>query len=173
MVTITICSDFGAQKIRSLTVSIVSPTICYEVIGPDAMIFVFWKLSFKPTFSLSSFTFIRRLFSSSSLSTISVVSSAYLRLLIFLLQSWSSLCFIQPGISHDVLCIEVKQAGWQYTILMYSLPNLEPVCCSMSSSMCCFLICIQTSQEARQMVWYSHVFTVCCDPHSQRLCHSQ
>ena len=43
----------------------------------------FWMLSFKPTFSLSSFTFIKRLFSSSSLSAITVVSSAYLRLLIF------------------------------------------------------------------------------------------
>src|SRR5574341_1535750 len=42
-------------------------------------------LSFKPIFSLSSFTFIKRLFSSSSLSAIRVVSSAYLRLLIFLL----------------------------------------------------------------------------------------
>ena len=42
-------------------------------------------LSFKPTFSLSYFTFIKRLFSSSSLSVIRVVSSAYLRLLIFLL----------------------------------------------------------------------------------------
>ena len=52
--------------------------------GLDAMILVFWKLSFKPTFSASSFTFIKRLFSS-SLSAISVVSSAYLRLLIFLL----------------------------------------------------------------------------------------
>ena len=52
--------------------------------GPDAMILVFWMLSFKPAFSLSSFTFIKRLFSSSSLSAIRVVSSAYLRLLIFL-----------------------------------------------------------------------------------------
>ena len=52
--------------------------------GPDAMIFVFWMLSFKPTFSLSSSTFIKRLFSSSSLSAIRMVSSAYLRLLIFL-----------------------------------------------------------------------------------------
>ena len=72
-------------KIKSLTVSIFSPSICHEVIGPDAMILVFWMLSFKPTFSLSSLTFIKRLFSSSSLSTIIVVSSAYLRLLIFLL----------------------------------------------------------------------------------------
>ena len=40
--------------IKSLTVSIVSPSICHEVMGPDAMIFVFWTLSFKPTFSLHS-----------------------------------------------------------------------------------------------------------------------
>ena len=51
--------------------------------GPGAMILVFWMLSFKPTFSLSSFTFIKRLFSS-SLSAIRVVSSVYLRLWIFL-----------------------------------------------------------------------------------------
>ena len=49
------------------------------------MILVFWMLSFKTTFSLSSFTFIKRLCSYSSLSAIRVVSSAYLRLLIFLL----------------------------------------------------------------------------------------
>ena len=52
--------------------------------GLDAMSLVFWMLSFKPAFSLFSFTFIKRLFSSSSLSAIRVVSSAYLRLLIFL-----------------------------------------------------------------------------------------
>ena len=55
------------QKTKSDTVSTVSPPICYEVMGPDAMTLVFWMLSFKPTFSLSSFTFIKRLFSSSSL----------------------------------------------------------------------------------------------------------
>ena len=44
-------------KTKSATVSIVSPSICHEVMGPDAMIFVFWMLSFKPAFSLSSFTF--------------------------------------------------------------------------------------------------------------------
>ena len=50
-------------KIKSLTVSIVPPSICHEVMGPDAMILIFWMLSFKPAFSLSSFTFIKRLFS--------------------------------------------------------------------------------------------------------------
>jgi len=54
-----------------------------ELMGPEAMILVFWMLSFKPSFSLSNFTFIKRLFSS-SLSAIRVVPSAYLRLLIFL-----------------------------------------------------------------------------------------
>ena len=41
---------------------------------------------------------------------------------------------------------------------MYSFSYLEPVCCSMSSSNCYFLTCIQISQEAGQVVWYSHLF---------------
>ena len=40
---------------------------------------------------------------------------------------------------------------------MYSFPNLEPDHCSMISSNCCFLTCIQISQEAGKVVWYSHV----------------
>ena len=69
---------------KSVTVSIVSSSVYHEVMGPGAMILVFWMLSFKPIFSLSSFSFIKRLFSSSSLFAIRVVSSAYLRLQIFL-----------------------------------------------------------------------------------------
>ena len=61
--------------------------------GPDVMIFVFWTLSFKPTFSLSSFTFIKRLFSASSLSAIRVVSSAIWGYWYFSQQSWSQLVF--------------------------------------------------------------------------------
>ena len=71
--------------LKSLTVSIVAPSTCHEVMGPDAIILVSWLLSFKPAFSLSSFTFIKRLFSSSLLSAIREVSSTYVRLLIFLL----------------------------------------------------------------------------------------
>ena len=51
---------------------------------------------------------------------------------------------------------------------MYSFPNLEPVHCSMSSSICCFLTCIEIPQEAGKVVWYSHLmknFPVCCDPY--------
>ena len=58
------------KKRKSITVFIVSPSICHEVMGPDAMIFVSWMLSLKPAFSLSSSTFINRLFSSSLLSAI-------------------------------------------------------------------------------------------------------
>ena len=55
-------------KIKSVTVSIVSPSTWHDVMGPDAMTLVFWMLSFKPNFSLSPFTFIKRRFSSSSVS---------------------------------------------------------------------------------------------------------
>ena len=77
-------------KIQSVTVSTVSPSICHELLGRDAMILVFWILSFMTTYSLSSFTFIKSLFSS-LFSAIRLVSFAYLRLLIFLWQSWFQL----------------------------------------------------------------------------------
>ena len=72
------------KQIKSVTLFIVSPSICHEVMGLDAKILVFWMLSFRPTFSLSFFTFITKLFSSSPLFSIRVVSFVYLRLLIFL-----------------------------------------------------------------------------------------
>ena len=65
MAAVTICKDFGAKKIKSVTISIVCPSICHEMMGLNAMILGFWMLSFKPAFPLSSFTFINRLFSSS------------------------------------------------------------------------------------------------------------
>ena len=73
------------KKLKSVIVFIVSPSIYYEVMGLDAMILVFRMLSFKPAFSLSPFTFIKRLFSYSLFSAIRMVSFKYLKLLIFLL----------------------------------------------------------------------------------------
>ena len=72
------------KKRKSVTASTFSPSICHEVMGPDAMIFVFLILSFNPALSLCYFALIKILFCSSSLSAVRVVSSAYLRLLIFL-----------------------------------------------------------------------------------------
>ena len=93
------------KKRKPLTVSTVSLSICHEMMGVDAMILVVWILSFKPAFSLFSFTFINRLFSSSLLPVIWMVSSAYQ---VIDISPWNlawSLCFIQPIISHDILCI--------------------------------------------------------------------
>ena len=68
------------KKMKCDIVSTFSPSICHEVIGPDAIIFIFEMFAFKLVFSLSSFTFIKKVFSSLSLYPIRVVSSAYLRL---------------------------------------------------------------------------------------------
>ena len=76
MAAVTICSDFGVQEIVCHCFSL---SVYHEI-----TFFVFWMLSFKPAFLLSAFTFIKRLFSSFSLSASRVMSSAYLRLLIFL-----------------------------------------------------------------------------------------
>ena len=123
-------------------------------------------LSFKLAFSFSSFTF-KRLFNSSSLYAIRVVSSAYLRLLIFLPTilipacASSSLAFYMMYSAY-----KLNKQGDNIQALMYSFPNLEPVCCSMSSSNCCFLSSIEVSQDAGKVLWYSHLFQnfpVCCD----------
>ena len=92
------------KKIKHAPASTFPPFICYEVTGLDAMILGYWMLSFKSAFSLCSFTIIKRLFSFSPLSAIRVVSSAYLRLLIFLNLD-SSLWFIELGISQDGLLL--------------------------------------------------------------------
>ena len=92
MAAVTTCSDFGGPQNKDCH--------CFHCFliylpwsdGTNAMILVFWMLSFKPTFSLSSFTFIKRLFSSSSLSAVRVVSSPYQRLLIFLLAILIPVC---------------------------------------------------------------------------------
>ena len=73
----------------------------------------FWMLNFKPTFSLSSFTFIKRLFSTSLLSAIKALSSAYLRLLIFLPTIWSPAC-VSSSLAFHVMYSAYKlnkQAG--------------------------------------------------------------
>ena len=114
--------------------------------------------NFKPTFSLSSFTFIKRLFGSSSLSAVSVVSSAYLRLLIFLLAILIPAC-ATPNPAFLMMYSAYKLNKQGDNIQPWSTPfPLEPVCCFMSNSNCCFLICIQIFK--RQVRWsgYSHLF---------------
>ena len=131
------------------------------------MIFVLWMLSFKPTFSLSSFTFIKRLFSSCLLSAIRVVSSAYLRLLIFLP------AILIPAYASSILAFPMMYSAYK---LNKQGDNIQPWCTpfpvlKLSIVPCpvlnCFLTCIQVSQEAAKMVFpsLSESSTVCCDPH--------
>ena len=88
-------------KIKSVAVSIVSPSIFHGVMWPGVIILVFWMFSFKPTFSLYSVTFIKRLFSSSSLSVIRVVYICISEVIdVSPNDPDSSLCFIQPGSSY-------------------------------------------------------------------------
>ena len=125
--------------------------------GPDAMIFVFWMLRFKPSFSLSSYTFFKRLFSSSSLSAIRVVSSAYLRWLIFLLAILIPACAsFRPVFLMMYSAYKLNKQGDNIQLWHTPFPiwNQSVVPCSN----CCFLTCIQVSQEAGQVVWYAHLF---------------
>ena len=86
MAAITVCSDFGAQENKLCHCFHFFPIYLPWSDGNRcAMILIFWMLSFKSAFKHSSFTLIKRLFSSSSLSAIRVTSPAYLRLLTFLL----------------------------------------------------------------------------------------
>jgi len=85
MAAVPICRDFGAQENKVCHCFHYFPLYLPWNDGTRCHALHFWMLSFKPGFSISSFTFIKRLFSSSLLSAISVVSSAYLRLFIFLL----------------------------------------------------------------------------------------
>ena len=115
-------------------------------------------LSFKPAFSLSSFTFIKRLFSYSLLSAIRMVSSAYLRLLIFLPAILIPAC----ASSSPAFLMMYSAYMLNNRVTIYSLDVLLFL---FGTSLlfyvqfyCCFLTCIQISQEAGQMVWYSHLF---------------
>ena len=103
---ITVHSGFRAKENKICHCCHVFPPICHEVMGLNAMILVFWRLSLKPAFSLSSFTLIKGLFSSSSLSASKLVSSAYLRLLISLPAILIPACDSSSLAFHyDALCI--------------------------------------------------------------------
>ena len=139
------------KKIKSVTVSDVCLPICHEVMGPDAM------LSFKPAFPISSFTFIKRVFSSSSISVIMVVSSAYLRLLKFHPEILIHTCASSSLAFHMMNCAyKLNKCG---DILPWCTPfptlNQSVVPCLI---LICFLTCIQVSQETGKVVWYSYLF---------------
>ena len=124
--------------------------------GLDASILVFWLFSFKPAFLCLSFTFIRTLFSSSSFSAIRVVSSAYLRLLIFLL------AILIPAYASSSAAFHMIYSAYK---LNNQGDNTQPWCTpfpiwNQFHTICngCFLTCTPVSHEAGKKVWYSHLF---------------
>ena len=179
MATVTIYDDFGAPQNK------VSHCFhCFPMYLPwsdgwwlDAMIFVFWMLSFKSTFSLSSFTVIKRLFSSSSLSAIRVVSSAYLRLLIFLL------AILIPACTSSSLAFHVMYSAKK---LNKQGDNIQPWHTPFpiwnQSVVPCPVLTVASwpayrflRRQVRCLVFpfLEEFSTAYCDPHSQRFWHSQ
>ena len=138
----------------------------------DAMILVFWVLSFKLSFSTSSFTFSKRLFSSSSLSAIRMVSSAYQRLLIFLLAILIPVCASSsPAFRIMYSAHTLNKQG----------DNIQPWCTPFPNwnqpMLPCQVLTVASwpaYRFIRRRVRWSRIriskkFSVCCDTHSQRL----
>ena len=141
--------------------------------GPDAMIFVFWMLSFKPGFSLSSFSFIKRLFSSSFLSAIKAVSSAYLRLLIFLLAILIPACdSFSPVFCMMYSAYKLNKQSDSIQPWYTAFPVLN------QSVVSCLVLTVASwpaYRFLRKQIRLSgtrislRIFHIFCDPHSQRL----
>ena len=159
------------KKIKSVALSIVSLSVYHEVMRPDAMILVFWMLSFKPASSLFSFTFIKRLFSSSLLSAIRVI---------FI----SEVIHISPGNFDSSLCFIHLAFHMMYSAKKLNKQdnNIQPWCTpfpilNLSIVPCLFLDLPTKFSGGREgdLVFPSleEFSTVCCDPRSQKLWRSQ
>ena len=158
MAAITICSDFGAPQNKVWHCFYCFPIYFPWSDGTGCHDLSFLNVSFKTTFSLSSFTFIKRPLSSSSLSAIRVVSFAYLRLLIFLpailIPAYASFSLV-----FLLICSAYKlnQQGdniqpWQTPFPIWN-QSIVPCPVLTVASWPAYI-----SQEAGQVVWYSHLF---------------
>ena len=113
---------FEPKKIKSATVSTFPPSLCHELMGLGAMIHSFLNVQVLSELFHSFFTLIKRLFSSSSLSALKVVSSAYLRLLIFLLDS-SSFSKCPPLEFYTLVCV-ISQTYSFFQISNFNIKTL-------------------------------------------------
>ena len=154
MAVVTTGSDFGAQKNK-----VCHCFHCFPIYLPwsdrtRCQILVFWW-SFTPTFSFSSFTFIKRLFNSSSLSAFRVVSSVYLRLLIFILE------ILVPAelylVWHFVWCTLHISCINRVTIHSFVLLSQFWTRPLFHVQFCCFLTCIQVSQETSSALVFPYL----------------
>ena len=146
--------------------------------GPNAMILVFWILSFKPTFSCSSFTFIKRFFSSSLLSAMRRVSSAYLRLLLFLVAilipayASSSTTFCMVYSAYKLNKLDDNTQPWRTAFLICNQSVVPCPVLTVASWPAYRFLRRQVRRSGIPITFrIFHIFF--CDPHSQRLWHSQ
>ena len=165
------------KKRKPVTTATFAPSNWHEVIGQDAIILVlffffkYWVSSLY--FSLSSITLIKRLFSSSLFSVIRGVLPSYMRLLIFLL------VILIPSYNSSSLAFHMMCSVYK---LNKQDDNIQPCCIPLSilnQSVVPYKVLTVASWPAyrflrRQVSWSSipislRVFTVCYDPHSQRL----
>ena len=175
LISVTIHSDFGAQESKACHRFHFYPIYLPWSDGTGCHDLSFWMLRFKPAFSLSSFTLVKRLLSSSSLSAIRVVSSAYLRLLIFLPAILIPVCASSSLAFHMMYSAKkLNKQGVQPWCTPFPIWNQSVVSCPVLT----VAIDLQTDFSGARsggLVFPSleEFSTVCCDPQSQRLWHSQ
>ena len=162
MAAVTICSDFGAQENKVCHDFHYFPIYLPRSDGTGCYYLSFKKLmlSFKSAFSLSSFTFIRKVFSSSSFYAIRVVLSAYLRILIFLPSILITACASSsPAFCMMYSAYKLNKQGDNIQVwhIPFTIWNQSIVPCLRNSSDRYFLTCIKVSQEANKVAWYSHL----------------
>ena len=171
MAAITICSDFEAQESRVCHCFHCFPIYFPWRDGTGSHEFVFWMLSFKPGFSLS-FTFIKSLFSSSLLSNIRVVSSAYLRLLTFLPAILIPVCASSSPAFHMMYyAYKLNKQGDNIQLWHTPFPiwNQSIVACPVITVASWPAYRLLRKQVRWSGIPISQNFPVCCDPHRQRL----
>ena len=155
MIAISVCNVLKPNNRISITAFTFPPSICYEVMGPDAMILVFWMLSLNQLFCSPL----------SSLSRGSLVPLCFLPLKLCHLHIWGCWYFSQQSWFQPV-----THSGWHFTqcVLHISWINRVKIC-SLVALLSQFwtsqifhvifkLTHIKIFQKAGKMVWYSHLF---------------
>ena len=117
--------------IKSVIVSTFPLSICQDVMGPNAMMLVFWMLSFKSAFSLFSFTLIKCLFSSSSLSAIQFSSVQSLSHVWLFVTPWVTACQASLSINNYQTLLKLMSIEFvmpsSHLILCHPLLLLPPI----------------------------------------------
>ena len=167
---------WSPPKIKWATVSTIFSSVCHEVMGPDVMILVFWMVNFKPTFSLSSFTFIKRLFSSSSLSAIGWCH-LHVWVLTFLLAILSPACASSSPVflmMYSACKLNKQGDNIQTWRTPFPIWNHSVVTCPVLT-VASILHTGFSRGRSGGLVFpsLSEFSTVYCDPYSQRLWYSQ